>query len=109
MLIGCTGGSVCSILRPSGELLPLCERKHPKASLADQVHQRLHLLLLEPAAAKESLCMLCSLYKRAVDVEQGGAGVGLLEEDCGSASSVSEELSLRRSSSASPGTKPEPC
>lgn len=42
MLIGCTGGSVCSILRPSGVLLPLCERKHPKAALADQVHQRLH-------------------------------------------------------------------
>lgn len=44
-----------------------------------------------------------SMYKRAVDLEAGGAGAPLLEEDGGYASSVSEELSMRRSSSASPG------
>ena len=44
-----------------------------------------------------------SLYKRAVDLEAGGTDVGLLEDDSASASSITEELSMRRSSSASPG------
>ncbi len=43
------------------------------------------------------------MYKRAVDLEAGSMGAPLLEEDGGYASSISEELSMRRSSSASPG------
>lgn len=43
------------------------------------------------------------MYKRAVDLEVGGGGAPLLEEDGGYASSVSEELTMRRSSSISPG------
>ncbi len=53
------------------------------------------------------LSAMRSLYKRAVDLEAGGAGTGLLEDDSASASSISEELSMRRSSSASPGTQHE--
>ena len=51
------------------------------------------------------------MYKREVDLEGGGVGVALLDENCALGGSTSDELAMRRSSSTSPGKplKPAAC